>query len=330
MKDELQRRRLLLALDGRLELGRLTRGERKDLLDAAVQEGVHRLVAARYPELGEPPKSWRAGVVLPGYVTRRAIALLEEAGIACAVLKGVAVAAMAWERPELRPQWDVDLLVAPRDQTRAAEVLQKGGLAGKMKLEGRNWHHLVLYTASPPGLVIEIHRELTVDLPVNVNADDLLARSIRIETPDGELPTLDREDTIVYLALHASVHAMERLQWVVDIAHFVRRQPIDWEVAVMRARTWGIALPVEIAWRQAVVMLSAQIPAAALRELGVPWARRVLSGTLLDGARRAGGAIRQALERAFRLSLVPTPPALASTLRRKLRARAEGQRAAGS
>jgi hypothetical protein len=322
------RSRVLDVLQGRLEASGLSERDWSVLRAAAVADGVGGLMPSPTGGRASRAPEEVVGAVLAGYATRRAVNLIEQAGIACAVLKGVAVAELAWKNPSLRSQVDVDVLVRRRDLNAAAEALRGGGLAGKTKLEGPHWHHLVLRSLTPPGPNLELHHELSLDLPVLVDTEDLLARRIRVSTPDGELPTLSHEDAMVYLALHAAVHVLDRLSWIVDLAGYVQRQPIVWRIAVERARCWGVALPVELGWSAAAHVFGAAIPPDAIRGLGVSWPRRALSWTLLAGANRAPGPSRVVAARAFRLALLPSPQALVATLQRKVHARAEARSSA--
>jgi len=312
------------AIRGRFELSRLSMCQRRALLAAADLEGVARLLGAKYPELRRDDRTALVGAVLADDATRRAVRVLENAGVRCLVLKGIAVASLAWEEPGHRGQADVDLLIAPADIERAAQVLRTAGLVIRTKLDGPDWHHLVLTMSEPHAMSLELHRELSVDVTIAVTASELIARRIRVQTANGDLPALAHEDAVVYLGLHAAVHAFDRLAWLVDIAGYWRRQPVDWRVAVERAREWGAELPAGLAWAEAVRLLDAPIPPEALRGLRVSWARRTLARALLAGAQRARGHTRDALTRSFRLSLSSTPRAFVATLQRKLRARSQG------
>lgn len=316
-------RRDLLAALRACDLANLTPSERWVLLDSAEREGLLGLISAAHPELHNDWRPALRAAVLAADETGRAVKMLSQAGLPCAVLKGVAVAALAWDTPHLRPQADVDLLVNRADLGRATAALRQGGVAGETKLDGAHWHHRVLSAATPYFMPIELHDDLSVDLPTIVDTSNLLARRITITTPDGVLPALRHEDAVVYLALHAAVHALERLVWLVDLAGYARRQTVDWRLAAERAREWGVALPVEIAWRHAVELFDAAIPSDALLGLRVSRTRRGISECLLAGADRTSGRGKLLAKRAFRLSLADSPTALLATLRRKLRARAE-------
>ncbi len=318
------------SLRDRIELLALLRGRdpasfddarRAALLAAAEREGVAGRLAPRHPSFASGAESARLTSILAGSTTRRAVEALEAAGIAVAVLKGAAIAGLAWDEPSQRPQADVDLLVRPRDLARAGEVLREAGVAGETKIEGKAHHHATL--AASGGAMVEMHKELTSDLPLRVSAAELLERRLRVKAADGELPTLSLEDTAAYVALHAALHALERLSWVLDLDGLARLQPVDWELAARRARAWGAAVPVAIAWDAAIRWLRAPIPRAAMATLGVPMRRRLASEALRGAARLAGERITGPLTISYRLSLLPGLSALPSQLARKLADRKE-------
>ena len=134
---------------------------------------------------------------------------------------------------------------------------------------------------APGGLLVEMHRTFALDGPYGRDLGEVFARRIHVETPDGVVPVLAHEDAVIQLALHAAGHGAERLAWLVDLAGYARRQPVDWTAAAARARGWGVAPTVWLVWREVVRTVAAPIPASASRRWGCPGG---------SGARRRGSS----------------------------------------
>jgi hypothetical protein len=136
------------------------------------------------------------------------VSALRSAGIEPMLFKGRA-AASAYAVPACRPGGDIDLLVRPEDQDRAAAVLdeQIGLLAVDV-----DHRHLV----SP---------EERSDLFVR-------ASNLRIRTTTVTVPS--PEDHLRLLCLHALCHGVARPVWLSDIAAWVesRGPDFDWTVAL--------------------------------------------------------------------------------------------------
>ncbi|MBX7097258.1 MAG: nucleotidyltransferase family protein [Myxococcaceae bacterium] len=307
-----------------LELSRWLCGELAPAAWSSERRAALQLEAERHGVIGllEPKApaalALRARSLRALRFTLRCVAALEAERIEVVVLKGAACASL-WPDPTVRPQGDVDLLVAPHALERAAKALLDAGVARARVVEGRHLHNATL-TPAPGGLNIELHHGLTSHHELTVDVEHLLARRRRVVTGQGPLPALALEDDAVYLALHAATHAMMRLAWVVDLQG-LHLSGVDWVEAARRARAWNAAAAVELAWRDARELLAVSIPEAAFEALGVGRARAQLTHALLELA-RGTGAESSTSARLLRLAMVPTVD-LPKVVLRKLRANRE-------
>lgn len=281
--------------------------------------------------LGEGDPAWQArvdavrfGALTYGALTARLSGSLRAAGLRHVILKGV-VAAAAWPRPELRPQTDVDLLVAPTDVPAAIEALVSDGLveAGVR----RAWQHATPLRARGLMTSVDLHDSTGTTSRLGASTERLLGRAVVIQTSVGPLPSLAPDDALLFLASHAGRHLLERIAWLVDLAGLVSSGAPDPGVVAARAEALGVVVVTAFALEAAarglgdprLARLAAALGVPAWRLAGLRWLRdRALS-------ERAPGR-RRAATLAARMALVDGPAELPAWLARKW-ARRRGERA---
>lgn len=155
--------------------------------------------------------------------TLRLQRILREGGVESLVLKGVAVAMLAFGRLGLRFNRDIDLLVRPEDVVESLRIL---GAQGYRKSEltdqgleepSPGWLELhkdiALQHESGRGIV-ELHWRL-FDNP-GLLAGSPPSAPVRI-AGDGVVQTLGGDVNLIYLCVHGAEHAWSRLKWLLDI-----------------------------------------------------------------------------------------------------------------
>ncbi len=162
---------------------------------------------------------------------KEAIALLEQAGIPCVVLKGTSAAA-AYPDAALRVLGDIDILVEPERQLDAVAVLQDAGYG-----EVRDEEHHCHLTIAKKGISVEVHREpnglfMCSDEKVCQSIRCFLADAVACRQWNGEDPVLSDDHQAVVLLLH-------------KLEHFVGgglglRQLCDWAAFVDKRMTAGL------------------------------------------------------------------------------------------
>jgi predicted nucleotidyltransferase len=178
-------------------------------------------------------------VLLLDRAAAEAIALLERRGIPTILLKGAAIRSWLYERHEVRPSSDVDLLVAAADFERATAALAELGylhsLAGADPAEmGPRERDLV----GPGNIWIDLHFGfLGVELPPQACFDLLWERTEDFELPGGQrVRILDLAARAMHLALHAAQNGPIDTKALADLARGLDR--VDrptWEAAAALA-----------------------------------------------------------------------------------------------
>ena len=101
--------------------------------------------------------------------------------------------------------------------------------------------------------------------------------------------TLDPEDTVIHLALHAVVSGGNRLVWVKDIEQAVlvgsQDGSLDWGTLIDRRRSAGAGLPVGTMLAQTSRILGTPVPDRVLRHLsaGRAWSRVAQAAERVSG-----------------------------------------------
>lgn len=208
---------------------------------------------------------------------------LTKAGIAHAIVKGPAVAAAY---PDADREFvDLDVLVEPAAMHAAIDVLTRHGAEA---IDGKSWPRddgiAELGFGLASGVAIDLHADLIhkqdVRRDFDFPASMLLARASTTLVLGQEIPVLDPQDTLIYVALHAMISGGDRLSWLADLDALVRHGGIDWPTVVARARRAKLALVLGVMLQRAVIVLETPVPTDALRALlrrGKLWSRLLVT-----------------------------------------------------
>ncbi|MGC9453527.1 MAG: nucleotidyltransferase domain-containing protein [Phycisphaerae bacterium] len=224
----------------------------------------------------------------------RVLAALEAGGIRGVTLKGPDFAQRLYERPQLRPFRDIDVLVAPRDFRTGCEVLVSAGyrpVDSDMKYS-RGY-----------GQCGFIGRAGSVELHWNVVNSPTLRKAVSVELDDLQLDDAGRLTPAACL-LSACVHAacghqFDRLQGLCDIARLcaARAGVVDTEYLSDAISKTGAGVAVATALRLAGQMLGEPACEQMRRQLNLrePLRARALMRptTVLRSTTRAGSLFRQ-------------------------------------
>ncbi|MBI4718597.1 MAG: nucleotidyltransferase family protein [Planctomycetes bacterium] len=242
------------------------------LLAAAARRG------ASLPEAGARRLRWAAaGVAADNVHSMRVlssvVAALNRAAVPVMLLKGAALNGSVYDRPDLRPMTDLDLLVRFNDAERAVAALEAAGCRrGRPLMRDdffpRYYYELELLTPPPRAVRIDLHARpfrplrTAATMPLDAlwdgaavvslarvpgrSADGAEERTLTADAgafprePHAYLPS--SESTFIHLAAHAAFHGCDRLIWLHDLTVWVRRQAeFDWEVVVTRCRDWRLS-----------------------------------------------------------------------------------------
>jgi hypothetical protein len=130
--------------------------------------------------------------------------------------------------------------------------------------------------------------------------------------------TLDPEDTLIQLSLHAGLSGAVKLAWLKDIERACVAPDLAWDEVVSRAHRFGTAEVVAISLRRAQALLGADVPSDVIADLGGSrvWQGIVRSSERLSPAGRPPNqpSLSRAVTRATRNGLGTSLRALAARL----------------
>lgn len=222
-----------------------------------------------------------------------------DTGIACAVLKGVAVAQSAYQRSSEREMIDIDLLVDPAHFDQVEQmVLQMGftricpraDLIGDARAAFKAMHNAFTFFRASDGMQVDLHWRL-VKNPCMLR--DLNrswpSRLASISAGGASLPVLAPAEHALYILTHGAKSGWVRLKWLADADRIIRTLSAD-EHSVMLG----------LAAREGIERLIGTSLHLTSQVLGTP-----LSAPLEDFASAHSDASMLALQR--RLIAAPLP-----------------------
>lgn len=208
----------------------------------------------------------------------RGLDALAAVGVVPVLLKGYGLALRLYPEPLQRATTDVDVLVADAEVDVASSALVGLGLRppGEEAAAHARAHEHHLTFSGAAGMV-ELHFRALVGYGQTLEAGALLARAEEALLEGRRVRYLRAEDELVYLAIHASNHLLQRLAWLFDLKLLVLARPeLDWGRVVEVAR--GTAFP-HLAWyalEAARGLMGASVPEEVLAALAPPaWQRRM-------------------------------------------------------
>ena len=138
-------------------------------------------------------------------------------------MKGPVLSETIYERSDLRVYNDLDVVIQQETFPAAIDSLAESGF----DLLDRNWdlirreHRAQLHLSLRLGTVADVHHHLlnraTVRHSLTPLMRDLFERLTPVVVGDVTVRTLDAEDTVLHLCIHASLAGGDRLLWMKDI-----------------------------------------------------------------------------------------------------------------
>jgi hypothetical protein len=251
----------------------LARAEALDLFPLA----CHRLRQAGASIAPEWSERFRANAARNLYFhseQARLRAELASAGVCSAPLKGTSLAERAYGDPALRSQVDLDFYVAPRDLPSALDSLSRAGYrqatssavtAARLARTGDEFTSECQLVSTGNGMpvLVELHWRI---LPLS---DEELRRALGSQAAPGLPPDLN----FLYLCLRAATDGWGSLKLLCDLAHWLEREPPDWERVLRLAGRLGLRRIVGLTLDALRVYFGVQTPAAVAESLASAWPR---------------------------------------------------------
>lgn len=213
------------------------------------------------------------------------VGLLDRLGIPAAVVKGPVLVEGIYRRVDVRSYVDLDVLVHRTDLPTVIEALEKSNAS----LLDRNWTMIrsqvrgELSLILRHGTLLDLHwhpfNEPRVRRAFSVSTRGMLDRARRMSVNGTSTPTLDAEDTLIYLAAHAGLAGGYRLVWFKDLEQAIVNDPPDWDEVIGRARASGLSLLISTMLGRARRIMGAPVPPEVLASLAPPGWRSVIGMT---------------------------------------------------
>ena len=196
----------------------------------------------------------------------------DRAGLPYLVFKGPMLANAVYGDSFLREYSDIDILIDADNFATATDILRQFNFAipdynmTELALL-RRYHFAIHLENSETGSTIDLHWAL---LPPRWTAKpdlrQIWVRSTRVDVMDAPVPTLNREDLLLYLCVHASKDGWKQLRTLCDIATLLELQSDwNWDRILSQAQSFGC---------QRIVLLATLL---AARLLNAPVAEHVLA-----------------------------------------------------
>ncbi|KYJ85571.1 nucleotidyltransferase domain-containing protein [Sulfurovum riftiae] len=164
----------------------------------------------------------------------RIMKLLRENHIEALAFKGPALAQMAYGDITLRQYSDLDILVDENDVYKAGELLQKNGFTSPYPLsilENETCMRVdsdFSFTGNANNILIEMHwRLFRKNIGHHLTFEEFSHDRQSIKINGVPITVLSPELHLVYLAVHGSKHAWERIEWIVDLDKFIRNLELN-------------------------------------------------------------------------------------------------------
>ncbi len=161
--------------------------------------------------------------------------LLKENGIVSLAFKGPTLAQLAYGNITLRQYGDLDIFIHVEDIVKISQILYDKGY--QTDIDKKYFIHefflevnsdIQFYKA---GILIEIHWSLFRKRFLNhINNEYLWKQHNYIDIQKSSIPIFSNESLLVYLCMHGSKHAWERIEWIADIHKLISSsKKLNWD-----------------------------------------------------------------------------------------------------
>jgi hypothetical protein len=224
----------------------------------------------------------------------RSVDALAAVGVVPVLLKGTALAGRLYPERFHRATGDVDLLVAWEQVEAASRALEGLGLRRAPERPGHGGAHSHHREFQGKAGLVELHFRALVGYGQALEAAPLLARAREAELEGRRVRYFQPEDELVYLALHASNHLLQRLSWLLDLKLLILAHPgLSWPRVVEVARATAFSHLAWYALEAALRLMGAPVPWEVLAELAPPRWQRALAARFFSEERLLETRLRE-------------------------------------
>lgn len=220
---------------------------------------------------------------------------LHEAGVEALLFKGAALAYTCYERPELRPRTDTDVLVSEARRPVADRVLRSLGYEAVRHFSGDLVSYQAAYVKRRTGVpvhVVDLHWRVANPQAFGdvLPYEEALAEAVPIALLGSFARTLSPVHALLVACVHRVAHhgGDDRLIWLVDISRLAGKlNHDDWAAFAGLARARQVALVCRSSLTEAVECCGAQVPETVMTVLTGPPDGREASAAFLSRRRHA-------------------------------------------
>ena len=234
-------------------------GAGPDLVALAERHGLTPLLAERaagHPSLAPlaaalagRARAQAAADLVSEQALREALHALHRASVPALVFKGAQLAYTCYERPDLRPRLDSDVLIHPGDRERAGRELRDLGyrLAAQVEADLIMFQQMFVQgDPRAPSHVIDLHWRVTNphEFGPSFDVGGLFARAVDLPALGPSARGLSLPDALRVALVHPVAHhgGTARVIWDLDTAALVRMMTAgDWDACIERLDTPRLA-----------------------------------------------------------------------------------------
>jgi hypothetical protein len=185
----------------------------------------------------------------------RALDCLLRSGVTSAVLKGAALASVAYPDLACRPMHDLDLLVPQGQVDEALGALRADGWrprqpepalgdASSIPLSFQRFRHAIGLVHDDGGAV-DLHWHLAPATCWDGAERTVWSRTVPFDLDGRPVRTLDPTDHLLHAVLHGTVWSpVPEVRWLADVPFIVRSGGVDWDALPTRVADLRIAPPI--------------------------------------------------------------------------------------
>jgi hypothetical protein len=251
------------------------------VLGLADQQGTSSLLHRNFSHLGDVVPSpvlaalgqrYERNVHRSLFLARELIRILnclDALGIPVIPYKGVVLSEVYYGDMALRQTGDMDLFVGKHDVARIKGAVRDLGYTLRVPIPADAEEDYIAsgYECSfdsPAGRsLLEVQWALQPRFfAVDFDMDKLFERAVNVSIAGRSVKTPSAEDLLLVLSVHAAKHVWGRLIWLCDIAQILKRENLNWDWVLDRARELGIERILRITLLLANCLLATAIPAA--------------------------------------------------------------------
>jgi hypothetical protein len=177
----------------------------------------------------------------------RILAYLQSAGVEALAHKGPALASLLYGDVAQRQFSDLDLLVRPSDVSQVKAIL--AGLGYQCDIEFNAAEERALLRSGYEQIFHSLHGKNLLELQwrilprfyaVDLDMEELFAKSKAVQVADRSCRMLSPEDLLLALCVHAAKHGWTQLSWLRDITQLAAMAGLDWDFIGAEATRLGI------------------------------------------------------------------------------------------